>query len=88
MVDNYAGNDLLYLNPEGKVRDAAIIIKGVRREKPFRERRIFDATSFSEGDNIKKKLHEAEEGVAAEEEEEEEEEAAKLDKKQLADTEG
>ncbi|KXN92408.1 tRNA pseudouridine synthase 1 [Leucoagaricus sp. SymC.cos] len=45
MVDNYAGNDLLYLNPEGTIPEAAIIQKGERRENPFRERRIFDATN-------------------------------------------
>jgi len=84
MVDNYAGNDLLYLNPEGEIPEEAIIKKGERREHPFRERRVFDATSFSEGDNIKVKLQKAEEGVAEEEEDEE----AKLDKKQLAETEG
>lgn len=85
MVDNYAGNDLLYFNPEGTVPDAAVIKKGERREHPFRERRVFDATSFSENDGIKSKLRQAEEGAAEEEEEDEE---AKLDKKQLADTEG
>ncbi|KAF9454250.1 pseudouridine synthase [Macrolepiota fuliginosa MF-IS2] len=83
MVDNYAGNDLLYLNPEGTVPDAAVIKKGERREHPFRERRVFDATSFSESDNIKTKLQQAEEGVVEEDDEE-----AELDKKQLADTEG
>ncbi|KAJ3573587.1 hypothetical protein NP233_g2338 [Leucocoprinus birnbaumii] len=86
MVDNYAGNDLLYLNPEGTVPEAAIIKRGEKREQPFRERRVFDATSFSETDNIKTKLQQAEEGVAEEEVEEEEE--AKLDKRRLADTEG
>jgi len=84
MVDNYAGNDLLFLNPEGTIPEEAIIKKGERREHPFRERRIFDATSFSEGENIKAKLQKAEEGVVEEEEDEE----TKLDKKQLAETEG
>lgn len=85
MVDNYAGNDLLYLNREGTVPDAAIIKKGERREHPFRERRVFDATSFSEDDNIKNKLQQAEEGDVEEDEEEEE---VKLGKTRLADTEG
>lgn len=84
MVDNYAGNDLLFLNPEGTIPEESIIKKGERREHPFRERRIFDATSFSEGENIKDKLQKVEEGIA----EESEDEVTKLDKKQLAETEG
>lgn len=84
MVDNYAGNDLLFLNPEGTIPEKAIIKKDERREHPFRERRIFDATSFSEGENIKAKLQKVEEGAVEEGDEEE----TKLDKKQLAETEG
>lgn len=84
MVDNYAGDDLLYLNPEGRIPEGAIIKKGERREHPFRERRVFDATSFSEDDNIKTKLQKVGDGMAEDEEDEE----AKLDKKQLAETEG
>src|SRR6266511_1530058 len=45
-VDAYAGNDLLYLNPTGILPDLAIIKRGIRRENPFKERRIFDTTSF------------------------------------------
>lgn len=82
-VDAYAGNDLLYLNPTGAVPDAAVIVKGARRDNPFREKRVFDTTSFqSQADgNIKKKLEEAEEDVDEGEEE-------VLDKRQLEETEG
>lgn len=85
MVDNYAGKDLLYLNPGGVIPEVAIIKKGQKREQAFRERRVFDATSFLEGDNIKSRLQQAEEGPAGEDEEETE---VKLDKKQLIDAEG
>jgi tRNA pseudouridine38-40 synthase len=90
MVDNYAGTDLLYLNPEGIIPDAATIKKGERRENPFRERRVFDATSFSDNDHIKIKLQQAEEDRGEEEDGEDGqgEEEAELDKKQLAETEG
>lgn len=90
MVDNYAGNDLLYLNPEGIIPDVAIIKKGDKRENPFRERRVFDATSFSEGDHIKIKLQQAEDGRGEDEDGEDgdSDREAKLDKKQLAETEG
>ncbi|EKM81690.1 hypothetical protein AGABI1DRAFT_118781 [Agaricus bisporus var. burnettii JB137-S8] len=90
MVDNYAGNDLLYLNPEGIIPDVAIIKKGDKRENPFRERRVFDATSFSEGDHIKTKLQQAEDGRGEDEDGEDgdSDREAKLDKKQLAETEG
>jgi tRNA pseudouridine38-40 synthase len=92
MVDNYAGNDLLYLNPEGNVPDAAIIKKGERRDHPFRERRVFDATSFSDSHHIRTQLQQTEEDRGEEEEEDGEdgqpEEEAMLDKKQLAETEG
>lgn len=78
-IDAYAGNDLLYLNPTGAVPDAAVIKQGERRENPFREKKIFDTTSFpSEG--IKKLQEEA----MAESDEEEE----KLNKKQLEEAEG
>ncbi|KAF9565823.1 tRNA pseudouridine synthase [Agrocybe pediades] len=84
MIDAYAGNDLLYLNPSGAVPDAAVIVKGARRENPFREKKIFDTTSFPENGGIRKKLEESEDvDMDANEEEEE-----VLDKKQLAETEG
>ncbi|KAF8906213.1 pseudouridine synthase [Gymnopilus junonius] len=81
-IDTYAGNDLLYLNPTGAVPDAAVIVKGTRRENPFREKRVFDTTSFpAQGDaDIKKKLEAAEEDVDEAEE--------VFDKRQLEETEG
>ncbi|KAJ6454954.1 hypothetical protein C8R47DRAFT_918495, partial [Mycena vitilis] len=45
MVDAYAGNDLLYLNPKGTIPPAAVI-KDRHRALPFKEKRLFDATSF------------------------------------------
>ena len=48
-VDNYGGNDLLYLNPRGIVPAAAVIKKDVKkRPKPFRESRCFDVTNIKE----------------------------------------
>ncbi|KAF8845063.1 pseudouridine synthase [Paxillus ammoniavirescens] len=42
-VDNYEGNDLLYLNPRGIIPAAALIKKNERRRsKPFKENRRFD----------------------------------------------
>lgn len=45
-LDLYAGNDLLYLSPSGTIPDAAVIKKGMKRENPFKEKRVFDSTSF------------------------------------------
>ncbi|KDR80648.1 hypothetical protein GALMADRAFT_241004 [Galerina marginata CBS 339.88] len=81
-VDAYAGNDLLYLNPTGAVPDAAVITKGVKRDNPFREKRVFDTTSFPSTGEIKKKLEEEADA------EDEDEEDAVLDKRQLEETEG
>ena len=50
-LDFYSGNDLLYLSPSGTIPDAAVIIRGVKREKPFKERKVFDSTSFPDKDN-------------------------------------
>jgi len=75
-VDNYSGNDFLWLNPKGIVPEQAIIIKGQRRENPFKERRRFNATSFAlEGDKVV--------GFADEDEEE-----VPLSKKDLEEMEG
>jgi tRNA pseudouridine38-40 synthase len=42
-VDNYEGDDLLYLNPRGIIPAAALIKKNERRRsKPFKENRRFD----------------------------------------------
>ncbi|KAG6897809.1 hypothetical protein C0992_010613 [Termitomyces sp. T32_za158] len=73
-LDAYSGNDLLYLNPRGIIPPQAIIKKNERREDPFREKKRFDATSFSV---------DAAKTVGDEDEEEE-----TLNKKDLADTEG
>ncbi|KAG6886242.1 hypothetical protein C0993_010804 [Termitomyces sp. T159_Od127] len=75
-LDAYSGNDLLYLNPRGIIPPQAIIKKNERREDPFREKKRFDATSFSVDDDAAK-------AVGDEDEEEEH-----LNKKDLADTEG
>ncbi|KAF6761630.1 pseudouridine synthase [Ephemerocybe angulata] len=81
-VDSYAGKDLLWLNREGQLPADCVIRKGERRTHPFKEKRVFDTTSFpSEAAFIKKQLIEE---IAAEEESEEE----VFDKRQLAETEG
>jgi len=36
-VDSYGGDDLLYLNSEGKIPDVSIIKKGEKRNRPFQE---------------------------------------------------
>ncbi|KAF8216938.1 pseudouridine synthase [Mycena galopus ATCC 62051] len=74
MVDTYSGNDLLYLNPKGTI-PAAAVVKDRRRDNPFKEKRLFDATSFPE---MKTSL----------EAEEEDEEEVELDKRARVDTEG
>lgn len=45
-IDSYGGNDLLYLNPKAIIPDVAIIKKGERRNKPFKDHKRFDATGF------------------------------------------
>lgn len=75
-VDTYSGNDLLYLNPSGVLPEAAVITKGVRRENPFRERRVFDMTSFTGQSEVETKL------------EEEMDEGEGLDERHLEETEG
>ena len=45
-VDAYAGPDLQYLNPEGRIPDVAIVRKGEKRLNPFKEKRQFDNTDF------------------------------------------
>ncbi|KAF8817434.1 pseudouridine synthase [Phlegmacium glaucopus] len=51
-LDFYAGNDLLYLSPSGTIPDAAIIKKGLKRENPFKEKRVFDSTSFPDKNKL------------------------------------
>ena len=45
-IDSYGGNDLLYLNSNGTIPVAAILKKGDKRTKPFKDRKRFDATGF------------------------------------------
>lgn len=48
-MDNYEGNDLLYLNPRGIIPATAVIKKDVkRRPKPFKESKRFDVTNVKE----------------------------------------
>ncbi|KAF7370276.1 tRNA pseudouridine synthase 1 [Mycena sanguinolenta] len=73
MVDAYDGNDLLYLNPKGTIPSAAVV-KDRHRDNAFKERRLFDATSFPE---MKQSL-----------EAEEEDDEVEVDKQMRLDTEG
>lgn len=52
-VDSYKGTDLLYLNPKGVIPPEAIVKKGGDRQIPFRERKVFNMTSFAEDDHEK-----------------------------------
>ncbi|KAE9399570.1 pseudouridine synthase [Gymnopus androsaceus JB14] len=52
-VDSYKGTDLLYLNPKGVIPPEAIVKKGEHRQIPFRERKVFNMTSFAEDDHEK-----------------------------------
>lgn len=74
MVDGYGGDDLLYLNPKGIIPPAAVI-KDRHRKLPFKEKKLFDATSFPDG----------KQSMDAEEEDEEE---MQVDKRKRIDTEG
>ncbi|KAL0577291.1 tRNA pseudouridine synthase 1 [Marasmius crinis-equi] len=65
-VDAYAGGDLLYFNPAGTIPEASVVKRGERREKPFREQRKFNLTSFAEDDNEKMKPDEQGEDVDVE----------------------
>ena len=66
---------MLYLNSSGIIPPVAVIKKGERRENPFREKKKFDATSFSADDGKAE--------VVGEDEEE-----THIDKQYLAETEG
>ncbi|KAJ3745304.1 pseudouridine synthase [Lentinula detonsa] len=80
-IDSYQGKDFLYLNPKGIIPPEAVVTKGERRQNPFRERKVFNLTSFAEDDNEK---------VQAEEPTDEADEEAEesLTKKELEDAEG
>lgn len=82
MIDGYSGNDLLYLNPKGIIPAEVVIKKGERRSNPFREKKLFDSTSFPEG-----RVKAGQINLDIEEDEDEEIEG-KLDKAKLADMEG
>ncbi|KAJ7108843.1 pseudouridine synthase [Mycena crocata] len=75
MVDGYGGNDLLYLNPKGTIPPAAVI-RDKNRNMAFKEKKLFDATSFPDTD-VKQSL-----------DAEEEEEEVQVDKRMRVDTEG
>ncbi|KAM6497070.1 Pseudouridine synthase [Amanita muscaria] len=79
MVDTYAGNDLLYFNPNGSIPEAAVIEKGVRRDNPFREKRKFNMTGFAATteDKSEEKLQE----------DEDEDDEGSIDKQELAEKE-
>ncbi|TRM65503.1 pseudouridine synthase [Schizophyllum amplum] len=47
-VDDYTGQELLYLNPKGTVPTVAALKPGTPRENPFREKRRFNMTTFDE----------------------------------------
>ena len=64
------------MNPKGTIPPAAVIRKGERRVNPFREKKRFDATSFSADDNRAKSI------------DDEEEDETHIDKKDLVDMEG
>ena len=80
-VDAYAGGDLLWLNPTGKIPEEAIIQLGVKRAQPFRERKRFDATSFPETGREKM-------ADVADEEDAEADDEVKLNKAQMEELEG
>ncbi|KAJ7583178.1 pseudouridine synthase [Mycena floridula] len=52
-VDSYSGDELLYLNTEGRLLPEVLIRKGEARTMPFRENRTFDRTSFAMDDTTK-----------------------------------
>ncbi|KAF8659853.1 hypothetical protein AX16_001738 [Volvariella volvacea WC 439] len=88
-VDNYQGNDFLYLNSEGKIPSAAIIKPGERRENPFRERKLFDSTSFTTGGDINTtNASTTQEPGQVQLDDEESESEQVMDKKELLEAEG
>ncbi|KAF9269171.1 pseudouridine synthase [Marasmius fiardii PR-910] len=54
-VDGYGGGDLLYFNPAGTIPEVSVVKKGEKREKPFREQRKFNMTSFAGDDHERMK---------------------------------
>lgn len=51
-TDAYSGDDLLYLNSKGVIPAAAVVKRSERRKNPFREKRRFDVTDFSENSKV------------------------------------
>lgn len=47
-VDDYLGDDLLYLNPEGTVPEQAVIIPKQERKSKFHENAAFDKTTLDD----------------------------------------
>ncbi|KAI5999364.1 pseudouridine synthase [Pisolithus orientalis] len=47
-VDSYEGNDLTYLNQRGIIPSTAVIKKGIKRPRPFKEKKRFDITSLAD----------------------------------------
>jgi len=48
-IDAYTGQDLLYLNREGKIPPESVVKKGERRANPFKERKQFNSTGYIDG---------------------------------------
>lgn len=91
VLDRYAGPDLTYFNASGVIPASAIIERGTRRSNPFRERRKFDATDFTEGAAAEMAFigAEGEEGSGDEKDEEGDGDVnVKMGKKELEEAEG
>jgi tRNA pseudouridine38-40 synthase len=76
-IDSYGGYDLLYLNQNAVIPADAIVRKGEKRVKPFKDQKRFDATGFEETNQNKVNTIEGEE-----------EDDTIIDKSRLADMEG
>jgi tRNA pseudouridine38-40 synthase len=84
-LDFYSGNDLLYLSPSsGTIPDAAVIKRGVKREKPFKERKVFDSTTFPDKNN---KLVEDEESFDADDDDDDDDDLP-INRRDLVEMEG
>lgn len=60
-IDSYNGSDLLYLNSTGTIPAAAVVKKGEKRIKPFKDTKRFDDTNFGMSDGSKIVMGEEEE---------------------------
>ncbi|TDL23959.1 pseudouridine synthase [Rickenella mellea] len=79
-IDSYSGGDLLYFNDKGTIPEACVLIKGEKRNNPFREKKQFDATDFP-AEKSGRGLDDVDDG-------EEDESDKELSKLGLAETEG